>query len=260
MLQNLETMIISPPTSLISPKVAQKRGRPTTQGTPAKGAAKANARHSRKRARTSSVATAAAKATAAEESEDSSEGDEASEDGVEMELSPQLLQMMLGGGGGSDQDAWAETVGNTMNAVVELRFFYPRNFGTNTDAGGSAATGFVVSTGRAATKTKPGALGIIMTNLHVTGFGPFHMRGIFDSAEQVSGVVVVSAVDFVFFESRWESLGRLGRRFGSTKASFLSRLTDKKILCQFPVTGPREEKRLYARFKMLLFVVVVVLL
>lgn len=69
---------------------------------------------------------------------------------------------------------WQETCRHAVKAVVSLLAYYPRTFDTR-QAGTGDATGFIINAEK----------GIILTNRHVAGPGPFRGRAIFQSQEEV---------------------------------------------------------------------------
>lgn len=74
----------------------------------------------------------------------------------------------------SNNNKWAETITNVVNCVVSIHFSHVAPFDTE-NAVSSEATGFVVDASR----------GLILTNRHVVGPGPFTGYVVFDNHESV---------------------------------------------------------------------------
>ncbi|KAK6462820.1 signaling-associated PDZ domain-containing protein [Scheffersomyces coipomensis] len=75
----------------------------------------------------------------------------------------------------SNNTRWQEAITKVVNAVVSIQFTHVRNFDTES-ALVSEATGFVVDSER----------GLILTNRHVVGPGPFCGYAVFDNHEEVT--------------------------------------------------------------------------
>ncbi|KAK6199577.1 signaling-associated PDZ domain-containing protein [Scheffersomyces amazonensis] len=75
----------------------------------------------------------------------------------------------------SNNNKWQDTITKVVNAVVSIQFTHVRNFDTETSLV-SEATGFVVDSIK----------GLILTNRHVVGPGPFTGYAVFDNHEEVT--------------------------------------------------------------------------